>query len=288
MYEDEKQRFKNMQGYELNLNNPKSFNEKVVYKKLFDRNPLITLTADKYRVRQYIREKIGWEAEYHLIPLLFVTDNPETIPFDNLSGQYIIKPNNGSGRWILVEETKGIKKYEIDVACKKYTSLNKEEMIKICKNWFKTIHGAEWYEWAYQKIKPLIVVEKLLYENGDIPFSYKFCMFDGKCRMIYVLNRNDVTYNFYDENFNMLDVKRKGHSLGPQKEKPKKFDKMVEFAEKLSYEFDFVRIDFYLVNDWIYFGEMTHYPGSGHGVFEPKEYDFVLGKYWEVGKYDKK
>jgi len=284
MYEDEKQRFKTMQGYELNLDNPKSFNEKVVCKKLFDRNPLLPITADKYRVRNYIRDKIGWEAEYHLISLLFVTDNSENIPFGNLPEQYIVKPNNGAGRWIIVEEDNGRKKYTVDRKGIFY-DLTQAETIKYCKGWFKTVHGAEWYEWCYGEINPLIIIEELLYDNGNIPFSYKFCMFDGKCKMIYVLNRNDITINIYNGDFNMLNVKRKGHPLGEQKEKPKEFNKMIEFAEKLSKGFDFIRVDYYLVGDYFYFGELTHYPGSGHGVFEPQSYDWELGKYWKLGDY---
>lgn len=281
MYEDEKQRFKTVHGYELNLDNPQSFNEKVVYKKLFDRNPLLVLTSDKYRARQYIREKIGWKAEHHLIPLIFVTDNPETIPFNQLPEQYIIKPNNGAGRWIVAERVGESIHYEINYTRKEAINLSNEELIKECKDWFNTVHGSEWYEWCYGEIKPLVVIEELLYEGGNIPFSYKFCMFDGKCKMIYALNRDDITISLYDENWNLLPVSRKGHPIGEVKEKPESFDKMIGFAEKLSRGFDFVRIDFFLVDNYVYFGEMTHYPGSGHGVFEPKEYDFELGKFWE-------
>jgi len=279
MYEDERQRFKKIHGYELDLNDPKSFNEKVVYKKLFDRNPLLVVTSDKYRAREFIRNRIGWEADNHLIPLLHVTDNPETIPgFDY---QYIIKPNNGAGRWIIVEDVGDKRRYTID-RIGQFFDISKREITMHCNNWLKTVHGAEWYEWSYGMIKPLVVVEKLLYDNGDIPYSYKFCMFDGKCKMIYALSRDDINISLYDEDFNMLDVKRKGHPVGECKDKPKEFDKMIEFAEKLSRGFDFIRVDFFIENDYIYFGEMTHYPGSGHGVFEPAEYDFELGKYWEL------
>ena len=100
--------------------------------------------------------------------------------------------------------------------------------------------------------------------------------------MIYVLNRHDININHYSQNWDRLDVVRGGHPLGVWQSKPKAFDKMIKFAERLSKGFDFVRIDFYLVNDYVYFGELTHYPGSGHGVFEPKEYDLELGKYWKI------
>ena len=179
MYEGEKNRFLKRHGYPLNLDNPKSFNEKIVYKKIFDRNPLIPRTADKYRARQYIRDRVGWEADNHLIPLLWVGKNPEDIPFDRLPDEYIIKPNNGSGRYILAERDNGSVKYDINYIHKEGINLSNKEIIDECKDWFKTIHGAGWYEWAYQEIKPLIVIEKLLKDNkNNIPNDYKFFMFN--------------------------------------------------------------------------------------------------------------
>ncbi len=282
MYEDEKARFKKAHGYEFNLSNPQSFNEKIVHKKLFDRNPLMPLTADKYRARGYIRDKIGLEADNHLIPLLWVGENLEDIPFDDLPDQYIIKPNNGAGRWIVAEKIDKSIHYEINYTQKKAVNLSNEELINECKDWFTTIHGSQWYEWVYGEIEPLVIIEKLLYENNDIPYSYKFCMFDGKCKMIYVLSRHDITMSFYDGDFNMLDVKREGHPIGKRKNKPVNFKQMIDYAEKLSEGFDFIRVDFFLVDDYVYFGELTHYPGSGYGVFEPKEYDLELGQYWRM------
>jgi hypothetical protein len=287
--------FKTKHGYNLNLDNPKSFNEKICRKKLYDRNPLLTLTADKYRAREYIRQKIGWEAENHLVPLLWVGKNPEEIPFNDLPDNYIIKPNNGAGRWILKETH--YKDYIGDILNKENKpwinitfSIGREkprydistgELIQTIKNWFKTIHGQEWNEWCYQNIDPLIIIEKVLYDKGDLALNYKFMMFSGKCKMIYVLDRNDIHLTMYDEDFNLLPVKRKGHPPGEIGEKPKNLAQMVSFAEKIAQPFDFVRCDFYVVEDYVYFGEMTHYPGSGHGIFEPKEYDLELGGYWK-------
>ena len=285
MYEDEKERFEKIHGYPLNLDNPKSFNEKIVHKKIFDRNPLMPITADKYRARQYIRERIGSEADNHLIPLLWVGDNPKDIPFDRLPDEYIIKPNNAAGRWITAEGIKGLNKYDINHTHKEGVNLSNEELIDICKDWFTTIHGVQWYEWVYQAIKPtLVIVEKLLKDSdGKIPDDYRFCMFDGKCKLMYITSPRLITFNYYDENWNVVDIIRPGHTLAPVIEKPKAFDKMIEFAEKLSKGFDFVRVDFYLVDGYIYFGEMTHYPGSGHGKF-PKDIDFKIGEYWNIKK----
>lgn len=282
MYEVEelKKLFLRIHGYPLNLDNPQSYNEKIAYRKLFDRNPLLIVTSDKYRARQYIRDKIGWEADNHLVPLLYVTDNPETIPFDRLPGEYIIKPNNGSGRYIIVEGVKGIKKYDVNYTHRKALNLSNKEVVDICKGWFKTIHGTAFFEWAYQNIEPLVVVEKLLREESNkIPNDFRIAMFDGKCKLIYVTDYGLHNYSYYDENWNALPIKRPGHS-SPPIEKPKAFDKMIEFAERLSEGWDFVRIDFFLVDGYIYFSEMTHYPGSGYAKF-PKDLDFKLGKYWK-------
>jgi len=232
MYEDEKNLFLKIHGYPLNLENPQSFNEKIIYKKLFDRNPLLPLTADKYRARQYIRDRIGWEADNHLIPLLYVTDNPETIPFDRLPEEYIIKPNNGAGRWILAEGNN----YEINYTCKQEVNLSNKEIIDYCEDWFKTVHGSQWYEWAYSQIEPLIVVEKLLHEkSGKLPDDYRICMFGEKCKMIYVTTPNQETFSYYDENWESMDIVRPGHKIGEIVEKPRSFNKMIEFAETVSY-----------------------------------------------------
>jgi len=289
MYEDEKDRFKKIHGYEPDLKNPKSFNEKVVYKKLFDRNPLITLTADKYRVRQYVRDRLGWEADNHLVPLFHVTKNPYIIPLSLMPSQYVIKPNNGAGRWIIVENDKGRKKYTVDNLGVFY-DLTQDEIANYCNDWFKTVHGTKWYEWAYQDINPLIVVEQLLSNSdGTLPNDYRLCMFGGKLKFLYVTSPYQATFNLYDEHFNPLPVSRKGHPEAPIEKKPFRFPSMVKYAETLSKGFDFIRVDFYLVSSWIYFGELTHYPGAGHSVFEPKEYDLELGKYWKVGSgtYDR-
>ena len=284
MYEDEKELYLRIHGYPLNLENPKSYNEKIIHKKLFDRNPLITLTADKYRARGYIRDRIGWEVERHLVPLLYVTDNPQTIPFDKLPEQYIIKPNNAAGRWIVCEAVDEIKKYEINYTREKRINLSNLEIIGYCEDWFKTVYGVDHYEWAYQEIEPLIIAERLLCcKNGKIPSDFRVCMFGGKCKMIYVTTPNQETFSYYDENWEPMDIIRVGHKLGKVEEKPKEFDKMMAFAEKLSYGWDFIRCDFFIIDDWIYFSELTHYPAGGYGKL-PKDIDFELGRYWGTKK----
>ena len=265
-----KNRFHRNYGYPLNLKNPKTINEKIFWKKIHDRNPLLPLTADKYLVREYVKKTLGEEtAQEILIPLLFVTDNPKTIPFEKLSLPFIIKPNHASGKYIIVRD-------------KNY---NKREIIKTCWSWLKTPYGLEKLEWAYQSIKRKIVIEKLLLdEHGEIPIDFKFSMFHGSCKLIKVFfNRMTMRLtSSFDSNWTYLPEKRTDRPPGPIIKKPKNFEIMLKYAEKLSCPFDYVRVDLYNINGKIYFGELTHYPKSGNLRADSISNILELGKYWNI------
>jgi len=270
-YQLEKIRFYQKLEYPLNINNPQSFNEKIIWKKIYDRNPLLPITADKVQVRSYIKEVLGEkQAKEILIPLLYVTNQPETIPFDKLPPAFIIKPNHASGRKIIVEDG----------------NFNLEDVIRTCKRWLKTSYGLEKLEWAYQPIKRKIIIEQLLLEeDGKIPNEFLFYMFHGKCKLIYVIfdRRVDAPSRiFFDEKWNFLLVRNPSLPQGPKIKKPKNYEIMLEIAEKLSKPFDHIRVDFYNINGKIYFGELTHYAVSGRLKFEPQSFDFKLGKYWKI------
>ena len=268
-YKLEKIRFYKKAGYQLNLKNPKSFNEKIVWKKIYDRNPLLPITSDKYQVRSYLKKVLGEEkAKEILIPLLYVTDKPETIPFERLPSSFIVKPNHASGLHIIVENG----------------NFNKKEMIKTCRRWLKTPYGLEKLEWAYQPIKRKIIIEKLLLDDdGKIPKDFKFNMFHGKCKLVLVMfdRMNHPSISTFDEEWNFLSVKIP-YLQGPKIKKPKNYEIMLALAEKLSKPFDYVRVDLYDLNGKIYFGELTHYPDSGILKFEPSSFDFELGKYCKI------
>jgi hypothetical protein len=260
-------------NYELNLKSPKSFNEKIQWKKLYDRNPLITITADKYAVRSYIIEILGGKtAEDVLIPLYFVTDTPSNIPFENLPDSFVIKPNHGSNMHMIVKNKKEADFYGI---------------IAECKKWLNTHHGIYNYEWAYRNIKRKIIIEKLLTtSNGKLPLDYKFFCIHGRCRLIRAqLNRfgGDVVTGYYNEDWKLLPVYRPGYTMTSEDlPKPSSLDKMIELVEKISSKFDQARVDLYNCDGKIYFGEITHYDFQGLARFEPESYDFELGKMWEL------
>jgi hypothetical protein len=270
-------KFSSVHGYKLNLDNPQSFNEKIICKRFYDKNPLIALTSDKFAVRQYVAGKLGIErSKKHLIPLLFTTDRPQTIPFDDLPGEYIIKPNHGSGWYIIAESTGGNKKFSIKDSVRSYCLADSEkarvEVAKICSAWLKTNYGVLYNEWAYKKIKPMIIIEKLLRNsNGSIPDIYRLHMFHGHCR----------TINLYDTEWNLLDVTF-GNRPKRNISKPRELDEMIKIGEALSSDFDYARIDLYIADSNIYFSEITHYPFAGFGKFIPTEFDFKFGSYWKI------
>lgn len=267
----EKRRFKQLRGYDLNLDSPISFSEKVVWKKLYDRNPLLTITADKYRVRKYLEQVLGKSvAENILVPLLYVTDNPDDIPFDELPDKYIIKANHGSHWNIIVNDT------EID----------RQKIISNCKKWLKQRYGLVKNEWAYKNIEPKIIIEELLIdEKGNIPKDYKFFIFHGVCREVMVFSdrfsERGKRVLSYDRNWNCVSRQTIRRS-GIEEEKPETFPQMLDIAEKLGNDFDFVRVDLYTINKKVFFGELTHYPMSGSSLPMPRERDIEFGKYWNL------
>lgn len=255
----------------MNLKAPKTFNEKILWKKIYDRNPLLSLTADKYGVRDYIRQRLGSaRAEQILIPLLHVSKSPDDIPFSRLPENYVAKANQGSGWNVIVKDG--------------YPTSN--EVRTLIDAWLRAPYGLSKLEWAYQDIPRRVVFEEFLTdEDGKAPKDYKFFMFHGQCRMILVDSDRfgQHTRTLYTPEWQKLEVTLRFPG-GSAVDKPGNLDRMIRLAEELSAEFDFVRVDLYSVRDRIYFGELTHYPGSGMSAFVPNQFDHELGSYWNLKK----
>jgi len=258
-----KLRYKYYTGKKLNLKNPQTFNEKLQWLKLYDRNPLYTKLVDKYEVRKYIAETIGKE---YLIPLIGVYNNVEEIDWESLPNQFVLKCTHGSGA---------------NIICSDKSKLDIEDAKKKLKKWMKK----NWYwfgrEWAYKNVRPRIVCEKYMVdESGTELKDYKIFCFNGEPKLIQVdYNRfSGHKRNLYDINWNYLPVSIKYPSY-PNIiiTKPKKLKEMLELARLLSKDYPHVRVDFYYVNNKIYFGEMTFYHGSGFEKFIPKEFEFKMG-----------
>ena len=250
----------------LNIDNPKTYNEKLQWLKLYDRNPEYTQMVDKYEVRKYISETIG---EEYLIPLLGVYNTYDDIKFDQLPNQFVLKPNHTSGNVFICKD-----KSKID-----YMSLKKEVDMWLKREYF-WIHR----EWPYKNVESRIICEKYMVdESGTELKDYKFMCFNGKVKCSFVcLNRylpTGLNVDFYDMDWNPMPFERHYPRSGTIIPKPKTFDKMVRFAEKLSKDIPFVRVDFYEINGQLYFGELTFSPGSGYEEFTPESYDYLLGSW---------
>lgn len=271
-YRFERRRFFRRHGYPLNLSQPTTFSEKIVWKKLNDRNPLLPLVADKYSVRKYVADRLGPTlASKVLIPLLYYDSDPSAIPFENLPPEYIIKATHGSG-WNIIKTAE--------------TELDRDAVIAQLRKWLRLVHGTFGHQWAYERIPPAFVIEPLLRdENGDIPEDYKFFMINGNCRLIQVdLQRfKDHKRSLFDENWNYLDASLKCPK-GPPLPRPTMLEDMLDLARTLAAPFDMVRVDLYCCNSNVYFGELTHYPESGTGRFTPRELDHQLGMHWKLRK----
>lgn len=248
----------------LDLKNPKTFNEKLQWLKLYDRNPEYTKMVDKYEVKKYVAEKIG---EEYIIPSIGIYNSFDEINFNELPDQFVIKCTHDSG---------GI------VICKDKSNFSIEEARKKINKCMKNNYYRSWREWPYKNVKPRIIIEKYMEDDKTKELrDYKFFCFNGKvkCYKIDLDRFVEHRANYYDDNNRLLKFGEKvcPPDFNRNVEIPKTIEKMKELARQLSQDIPFVRVDFYDVDGKIYFGEITFFPGAGFGKFIPEEYDKVLG-----------
>lgn len=250
-------------GKRLNIIDPKSFNEKLQWLKLNDRKPEYRIYVDKYAVRSYIAETIG---EEYLIPLIGVYDKVEEIDWDSLPDKFVLKCTHGSGS---------------NIICPDKNKLNIEEAKKKLKKWM----NKNWYwfgrEWPYKDVVPRIICEEFISDSNDTPDDYKVLCFNGKAKLIEVhIDRyGDHRQDFYDENWNKTKISQDPPMSDFVYNKPKKFQEMIKLSEKLAANMIHVRIDWYIIKDKLYFGEITFYDGSGFVSFDDYNDDLLLGSW---------
>ena len=257
-------------GKKLNLDAPRTFNEKLQWLKLYDRKPEYTRLVDKYEVRAYIAKTLG---EEYLIPLLGVWDRFEDIDFDSLPDQFVLKCTHDSSSVIICQDKS---KLNVSDAGKKLNRCMKNNGYNFGR------------EWPYKNVKPRIIAEKYMVdESGYELKDYKFFCFNGQIRAMFVAkDRTDHTidtkFDFFDPDFKHLDV-RQGHpNSEPPYYKPEKFEEMKEVAKALSQNMPHVRVDLYNINGKIYFGELTFFHYSGFVPFDPPKWDAVFGEWIDL------
>lgn len=249
-------------GEILELDNPKLFNDKLQWLKLYYQNDLIVQCSDKYEVYNYLKEE-GYEEL--LNELFLVVDDFDDIDFQKLPNKFALKCTHGC---------------EYNICTKDKDALDLKEVKNKISKWKKENFSLKSLEFHYAKIKPRIIVEKFIENSlGELPLDYKIYCFNGEPKLVLVCSEREkhLRLDFFDLNWNRLHI---GHPEDQSKYnivKPPCFDKMVEYARKLSTPFPFVRIDFYDNDGTPIFGEFTFTPAANMANYYNKEGLKVLG-----------
>lgn len=262
-------------GNKLNLKNPQRFTEKLQWYKINYRDPVMKQCVDKYEVRKYVEDCGLGEI---LNECYGVFNTPDEIDFDALPNRFVLKDTlGGGGNSVLVVRDK--RKEDL------------EQLRKVMKKWVEEPLNTKnpGREWVYDNNPHRIVVEKYLESaDGDLP-DYKFFCFNGKVFALYTTRNYAKDHNkgelgFLTPDFTLMDVQRTDSFLpmNKQPECPLNYDRMLQFAEIMAKRFPHVRVDFYNIEGKIRFGELTFFTASGYMTFEPDEFDFMMGKAFEL------
>lgn len=264
-------RFRCKMGYWMDFNNPKTFNEKLNWLKIYDHNPLYTQMVDKYSVKSYVSDIIGSE---YVIPTLGIWNSPENIDFDALPQQFVLKTTHGGGNV-------GV------IICKDKEQFDKKKVVSRLQAAMKQNLYKDSREWPYKNVAKRIIAEPYIEDNisGELR-DYKFFCFDGQVKALFVATerqkREEPFFNFFDDNYTSLPIKQ-GHPVSSHiPDKPSRFDEMKDIASKLSKGLPCVRVDLYEANGKVLFGELTFYHFGGIVPFEPREWDDLWGTWLKL------
>lgn len=254
-------------GRKLNLKNPKTFNEKLQWLKLYNHKPEYTIMVDKEKAKEYVAKLIG---EEHIIPTLGVWDDPDDIDFDALPDQFVLKCNHNSGTGMCI--------------CRDKSKLDIEKVKAELRKGLKENYFMRWREWPYKNVPRKILAEKFMVdESGTELKDYKIFCFNGEPRYCQVISdRNtDEKIDFYDMHWKRLvglvGLNDKVHNSEYAIPCPESFENMKQMASLLAKSIPFSRIDFYEINHQAYFGEITFFPATGFGNFNPREWNVKMG-----------
>lgn len=249
----------------LNLNNPKTFNEKLQWLKLHDRNPLYTKLVDKHLVKQWVAERIGSE---YVTPTYAKWDKVDDIDIEELPERFVLKTNHDCGGVVICDDRMH---FDIEQA---------KELLKkhLSRNYY---WGSR--EWPYKNVNPVVFAEEYIEPDDSDLYDYKLFRFNNGRTITLVctdrFSRAGLSKTFFDEEWNVLEMTEGDHSSNPDIPVPKYFEKMKDLANTLAAGMPFVRVDFYEAHGRLRFGEMTFYPNSGCEAFNPSEWDETFGSW---------
>ena len=259
----------------LDLKNPKTFNEKLQWLKLNDRNNDYTNMVDKYSVKEYVANLIGGE---YIVPTLGVWNNFDEIDFDLLPEQFVLKCTHDSGGLVICRD-----KSQFD---KQLAKIKIEKSLKVNYYWQSR-------EWPYKYVKPQIIAEQYIQDSADNSeeglTDYKFFCFDGEPQAMFIATDRakrdtETKFDFFDMEFNHLPFTNGHPNSDKPINKPEQFELMIELAKKLSDGLPHVRVDFYESEGNIYFGELTFFHWGGFVKFDPPEWDEKFGEWIRLPK----
>jgi hypothetical protein len=275
----------------LRTRNPVTFDDKVRYKMVRDRRPILTTISDKVAVRPFVAERVG---ERYLTEALQIVREPDEIAWEELPREFVAKVTHASGGALVVTEAADPERPLPRFTPRGHArllvhpdALDRRRAAEIVDHWLRAPYGwSGWKrEWAYRNVEPRILVEEYLRgPGGAVPADYKMYMFHGRVGFIQ-LDRDrygTLSRDLYDEAWEYLPVSKTIPRSGQAKPRPERLDEMIDVAQRLSSGFDFVRVDLYALEDRIVFGELTIYPASGQGPFDPPEFGRTIGDMWEV------
>lgn len=252
------------QGYKLNLENPKTYNEKLQWIKLNDHNPLMVKCCDKYTVREFVREQGCGDI---LNDLLWEGYEPADIPFEKLPPKFVIKITHGS---------------TFNIICDNKNKLDQKATVRQCRKWLKTKFLPCYGEWFYGIEKPRVIVEKYIEsDDGEALKDYKVFCFNGKPTYIRVDTNRFTEHrdNIFTPDWEEIPNAHMGHGCSEYNlKKPECLSKLLEYAHRLSEPFLHARVDFYIVNNQIIFGELTFTNGAGFDRFSTYKFDLEIGE----------
>ena len=265
-------------GHFINYKNPKTYNEKLQWLKLYNRKPEYKKMVDKYAVKEYVSNLIGKE---YIIPTYYVWDDIKEIDWESLPDKFVIKTTNGGG-------SSGV------IICKDKAKLNISETEKRLKHALKLNIYKSYREWPYKGMRKRVIAEQLLEEeNQETPHDYKVMCFDGKVKLIEFHEgrfSEHHTQDFYDREWNLTEITQGsyGEYNTIASPRPELLDEMIRLSEMLADGIPHIRVDWYIVNNHLYFGELTFFDGSGLCPFDRYEDDLLLGSWIpipEIKKY---
>lgn len=245
-------------GKKLNLDKPSNFTEKMQWLKIYDRKDIYHNYVDKYLVRGVIKEKIG---EEYLVPMIGVYDNINEIDWNELPKQFVLKATHTSGNVIV---------------CKNKEELDIQQSKQKLEKWLKREYFSTFREWPYKNLKPRIICETFLSDDGEVPLDYKILCLNGEPEII-MLHKGRFEEHFieyYDKDWNKLNIYSADYSyVSSVSEKPDNLDELLKIARILSEGLIQSRIDLYYVNKKVYFSEITFFSGAGFNRFYPDSFD---------------